>query len=257
MFLIGVGYLGMLSFFLLDFVMTHTKPWPASMSDVNPALAYASGTIMIIAIAMIFMNKFQLASLIVVFNLIFWLATSRHINALWEDKVNSYKSLVFLCGTILVYYPHIKSASLKKYLLWLCLSIVCLFFEYCAIGHFVAAKFVQLLIPEYIPYRLFFTYFAGICLALAGIGLLIPRLQKITALLSGIQITGWFILLHIPRAIAIGDRTWIGVGESFALAGICFMIYGVVKEKPYNKIQSIPSDSQAITSETSTRLSKR
>jgi uncharacterized membrane protein len=186
---------------------------------------------MIVAIIMIFVNKFQKTFLIVIAALIFLLATSRHIIAHWEDKVNSFKSLVFICGTVLIYYQLTDAPLLRKYLLWLCLIIVCLFFEYCAIGHFVAAEYVQLLIPDYIPYRLFLTYFAGVCLALAGIGLQIPQLQRITALLSGIQITGWFILLHIPRAIMMSGRTWIGVGESFALAGICFMIYGIVKEK--------------------------
>lgn len=230
MYLAGIGFLGALYFIFLDFVMTRPKPWPGYLQDLNPALAYIAGSVMIVAAIFVFVKWLQKIALLAIANLILWLATSRHLMTLWEDKVNSYKSVVFICGALLIYHTITDSATARKYLLWFSLVITSLFFLHCAIGHFVAARYVQLLTPEYIPFRLFFTYFAGVCLALASIGLLIPRLQKITALLSGIQITGWFILLHIPRAITMGDRTWIGVGESLALAGICFMLYGIVKK---------------------------
>jgi uncharacterized membrane protein YphA (DoxX/SURF4 family) len=95
----------------------------------------------------------------------------------------------------------------------------------CGIAHFQYVEFVKGLIPTFIPFPLFFTYFAGVCLILGGVGLLIPFTRIWAALLSGIQIAGWFILLHIPRAFTIGGDEWIGVGESLAVAGICFMIY--------------------------------
>ena len=88
------------------------------------------------------------------------------------------------------------------------------------------------MIPSFIPFHLFFTYFAAFCLAAAAIGLLLPKTQKLAALLSGIMITGWFFLLHIPQTFLQKDTLsqCIGVGESFAMAGIMFMIYGYLKE---------------------------
>jgi hypothetical protein len=59
------------------------------------------------------------------------------------------------------------------------------------------------------------------------VGLVIPQTQKPAALLSGIMILGWFFLLHIPRALTIKGDEWIGVGESLAVAGICFMLFGL------------------------------
>ena len=44
--------------------------------------------------------------------------------------------------------------------------------------------------------------------------------------MSGVMITGWFFLLHIPRFATdmqnASDR--MGLGESLAIAGICFCI---------------------------------
>jgi uncharacterized membrane protein len=115
-------------------------------------------------------------------------------------------------------------------MIWINLIILSLFFIDCGVAHFQFADFVKNLIPVFIPFPLFFTYFAGVCLIAGGIGLLIPPIQKLAALLSGIQIAGWFILLHMPRALTISGDEWIGVGESLAVAGICFMLYGKLKE---------------------------
>jgi uncharacterized membrane protein len=112
-----------------------------------------------------------------------------------------------------------------KKALWFNLIILFLFFVDCGVAHFQYADFVKTLIPAFIPFPLFFTYFAGVCLVLGGVGLLIPATQKVAALLSAIQIGGWFILLHMPRALTMGGDEWIGVGESLAVSGICFMIY--------------------------------
>jgi hypothetical protein len=53
------------------------------------------------------------------------------------------------------------------------------------------------------------------------------------ALLSGIMVAGWFVLLHVPRALSMGGDEWIGVGESLAVSGICFMVRAI--EKGYGK----------------------
>ena len=97
-------------------------------------------------------------------------------------------------------------------------------------AHFKFASFVIDYIPAYIPFHVFWTYFCGICLFAGGIGLLIPPLSKWAALFSGIMLSGWFVLLHIPRFIAnmndASDR--MGLFESFTLAGIFFTLAGVL-----------------------------
>jgi hypothetical protein len=73
-------------------------------------------------------------------------------------------------------------------------------------------------------------------LILGGVGLFIPQTQKIASLLLGIMIFLWFVLLHVPRAITLQGDEWIGVGESLAVAGICFMIAAVGKVQAQNQL---------------------
>jgi len=66
-----------------------------------------------------------------------------------------------------------------------------------------------------------------------GIGLLIPNVRYWAALLSGIMIGGWFLLLHIPRFANnindASDRT--GLCESFTFAGILFILAGIFSKR--------------------------
>jgi hypothetical protein len=51
----------------------------------------------------------------------------------------------------------------------------------------------------------------------------------LAAVLSGLMILLWFVLLHIPRAVqAPKDFTeWMGVFESFSFSGILFVLAGL------------------------------
>jgi hypothetical protein len=55
-------------------------------------------------------------------------------------------------------------------------------------------------------------------------------------MLIGIMIAGWFLLLHIPRFFAnVNDPSdQMGLCESFAFAGIMFVLYGLFKVKKGN-----------------------
>lgn len=111
--------------------------------------------------------------------------------------------------------------------------LVAAFFIDCGYAHFKWADGVQYFIPEYIPFRLFWTYFCGICLFAGGIGLLIPQARRLASLLSGLMVLGWFLLLHIPRFIANpndpSDR--LGLFESFTFVGIFFTLAGLLSRK--------------------------
>ena len=142
--------------------------------------------------------------------------TSRHILNLWRDHINGFKTLWLVGGALLILSSLSDHSKHEKKFIWMNIIILFLFFVDCGVAHFQYADFVKELIPSFIPFPLFFTYFAGVCLIAGGVGLLSPQAQKVAALLSGIQVVGWFILLHIPRAITLGGDEWIGVGESLA-----------------------------------------
>jgi len=103
------------------------------------------------------------------------------------------------------------------------------------IEHFVYPTFVGMLIPAWIPGQLFWTYFAGAALIGGGIGIALNIQLRIIASLVGIMIFLWFIMLHIPRAIADphsdhGNEI-TSVFEALGFSGIAFLIAGTGKQK--------------------------
>jgi uncharacterized membrane protein len=104
------------------------------------------------------------------------------------------------------------------------------------IDHFVYPGFVSSLVPSWIPGSLFWTYFCGIALFLAGLAIILQVRVRLVALLLGLMIFIWVFVLHIPRAIANPDsggigNEWTSVFEAFAFSGIAFMLAGQAERK--------------------------
>jgi uncharacterized membrane protein YphA (DoxX/SURF4 family) len=75
---------------------------------------------------------------------------------------------------------------------------------------------------------MFWTYFAGSALIAGGIGIMVPCVARIAALLTGAMIFLWVLMLHIPRAIAdpytnVGNE-WASVWEALAFSGMALML---------------------------------
>lgn len=96
------------------------------------------------------------------------------------------------------------------------------------IQHFVYADFVARLVPAWIPGSHFWVYFTGVALIAGGVGMLVPKTARLAALMAGIMMLLWVVLLHIPRALAdlgdIGETS--GVFEALALSGAAFILAG-------------------------------
>jgi uncharacterized membrane protein len=239
-YLIGLAELAVLNFFLRDFAMTRPPALPQMLQSINPLAAYVSGVILLFCIVLIFLDKYKIQAVWCIVILILLCAASRHFFGLWRQSVDAFKSLWLIGGAMLLLYNNPNYSKYNTAIAWGNIIVLSIFFFDCGFAHFQYADAVQNLIPAFIPFHLFFTYFAGVCLLAAGIGLLIPPIQKAAALLSGIQIFGWFLLLHIPLALRVRGDQWIGIGESLAVAGICFMIYSILASQTKNRI-TIPA----------------
>jgi uncharacterized membrane protein len=94
------------------------------------------------------------------------------------------------------------------------------------IQHFVYADFVMKLVPSWIPGPRFWVYLTGIALIAGGVGLLLPKTQRLAATMVGIMILLWVVLLHIPRALVnphdAGETS--GIFEALALSGAAFIL---------------------------------
>jgi uncharacterized membrane protein YphA (DoxX/SURF4 family) len=100
--------------------------------------------------------------------------------------------------------------------------------------HFVYGKDVASMVPSWIPFHLFWIYFAGIALLGSGIAIIWKIKSGLMAALLGLMIFIWFIILHIPDVITSspvdqGDQ----IASAFlalAYSGIAFIIAGASRK---------------------------
>ncbi len=96
------------------------------------------------------------------------------------------------------------------------------------VDHFLYIGHVSKLVPGWIPWPIFWTYFAGAALIGSGTSIVFKIKLKSVALLQGIMIFLWFIFLHVPRAImepfvANGNEV-VSSADALAFSGIAFII---------------------------------
>jgi uncharacterized membrane protein len=142
--------------------------------------------------------------------------------------VKAFKALALCGGALLVARTLPIESRWNRALLFLGRLFFGTFLTLCGILHFVYAEGVATLVPAWIPGHLFWTYFAGLALCAGGVGILIDRTARFAALLSGIMIFSWVILLHIPRAVAdLHDANEMtAVFEALAFSGVAFIVAG-------------------------------
>lgn len=95
----------------------------------------------------------------------------------------------------------------------------------CGVEHFIYVDFVATLMPSWIPWHIFWTYFAGLALIAGGVGMNVRQTRPLAALLTGIMIFLWVFLVHIPRAAAdLRDTNeTTAVFEALAMSGVAIL----------------------------------
>lgn len=98
------------------------------------------------------------------------------------------------------------------------------------IQHFIWAGGVSGLVPAWIPYHLFWTYFAGCALAAGAVGILIPKTMRLAGALVGLMVFSWVFLVHLPLAVKFGGtqngNQITAMFEALAFSGMGLMIAG-------------------------------
>jgi uncharacterized membrane protein YphA (DoxX/SURF4 family) len=240
MYAAGIIALAILCFVSKDFIVGRPPAWPEGI-HINPALAYISGIVLIIAAVAIILERKGRTAAFLVAAFIFFFSVLRHLPHFMNDWANAYKSLALAGGSLIIaasftvndmtkYSGTRTSGQSNAVLITIGCIFLSAFFIACGYAHFKFADFIESFIPSYIPFHAFWAYFCGICLFAEGVGLLIPRTRRLAALLSGVMVLGWFLLLHIPRFIAnVNDPSdRMGLCESFTLAGIFFVLAGIL-----------------------------
>jgi uncharacterized membrane protein YphA (DoxX/SURF4 family) len=237
MFSLAVIGLGILSLIFQELVIGRPPGWNDGPSE-SFLRSVLPGVLLLVCGVCIITN---IAGRAAALSLIILLAFSCVLHVMnFADWVNGFKTFAMLGGVLVVWVriekddeEHLLTERASSIVMYVGCILLAAFFIAAGYAHFIFATFVKDLIPSFIPFRLFWTYFCAICLFAGGIGILIPRTRPIASLLSGIMVFGWFLLLHIPRFIANpndpSDR--LGVMESLMLAGVFFVLYSLSSRK--------------------------
>lgn len=92
------------------------------------------------------------------------------------------------------------------------------------ISHFVYTDYVSTMVPGWLGMRLFWTYFFGVALIAAGIALAFRIFLKMAAWLLALAIFLFFLLFHIPDAIA---NPTAGAGNEIVRAFVALLFTGI------------------------------
>jgi len=243
MFAFGLIGLAVLGFMMDDFIVGRPPGWPAGFDSKETFSLVLNVLLVAGCVAIIFHQQgsfaaFLIAALIFTFSFLIRyipsIVKSDPNKILWS--INAYKTLAIIGGSLIVGVSFLRNDSrrARKIIPVIGTIFLSLFFIMSGLAHFKFDDFIiDGFMPSYIPFPSFWTYFCGIALIAGGVGIQIYSLRKVAALLTGIMIAGWFLLLHIPRFFAnINDPSdRMGLCESFAFAGIMFVAYGLFKIK--------------------------
>lgn len=109
------------------------------------------------------------------------------------------------------------------------------------LSHFAFASFIATMVPKWLPAPMFWTYFFGVALVIAGISIIFKILIKPIALLLALMLLLFFLFFHIPDAIANPSA---GGGNEIVRAFVALLFCGialVIALKNDRKITSVPS----------------
>ncbi|MRX67387.1 DoxX protein [Flavobacterium resistens] len=92
------------------------------------------------------------------------------------------------------------------------------------LSHFFFAGFIATLVPKWLPAPMFWTYFFGAALVIAGISIIFKILIKPIGLLLAFMLLLFFLFFHIPDAIANPSASG---GNEIIRALICLLFCGI------------------------------
>lgn len=245
---IGMMGIGIQHFIYSDFRPVIMPPGPAWLH--TPILAYLVGAAIVIAGTFIFLGKYTktMSLLLASFLLLCFIFiqcpyvlfiqpnSPAHLG-LWTDPL---KELALSGGAFIIagiagdvpvkrfLTPTEKLIPLGKIFFSITLTAF-------GIDHFFYTGFVDTIVPKWVSDPTFWTYFSGVALICSGVAIILKIRRRRIALLTAIMIFLWFLVLHIPRAIAdpyIGKGNEItSVFQALAFSGIALGIVVMPKKK--------------------------
>ena len=195
--------------------------WQAKL-PLLPVWAYIFGAVLIVAgLAIIFEKRAKKVSLIlggiflaffcfahILYELISEPNHSYHL-ALWTNPL---KELAYAGGTFVIagtFTDENTNTQKKSVHINLLEKLIpfgsiffCITMASFGVMHFMYADHVATMVPKWIPDHAFWTYFAAVALIGAGVFIVLNIRRRVIAILLSTMTFLWFVLLHLPSAIA-------------------------------------------------------
>jgi len=242
---IGIAAIAFHQFFYADFSPLFLPAWPAWVPGVAIFSYLFSILIIALCLGLVFSKKARLIALVLSGIFLVLILFYQLPYEVFADPGNAYlsswsfalKEMAFAGGALAIAdaipanndrYSFVP-AQVEKLIpfarIFFCITMI-LF----GIEHFLYTQYVIPMVPAWIPWHKFWTYFAGVALICSGLCIILKILPKLTATLLGIMLFLWFILLHIPGAwahpyTAEGNEVTAAF-TALAFSGIAFVIAG-------------------------------
>jgi uncharacterized membrane protein YphA (DoxX/SURF4 family) len=238
-FAIGLAGLGMQQFYFSGFRPVFIPAWPLWMPKPHLFIYLSSIGLIISAVFIAFNIKAKKTSLIlgwvflvllVIFHIPFHVDQSNTSLGSWT---NTFKILAFSGSCFVLAGSFSDDENKRNTILGKLIPMGRIFFGIMmfvfGIDHFLYYQFVETLVPRWIPWPLFWTYFAGIALIGTGVSFIFKIKVKLIGILTALMLFTWFLILHIPRAALLPSQADNGneitsVFQAFAFSGIALLI---------------------------------
>ncbi len=250
LFAVSLAGLGLLQIASGEILAGRPMAWPENIPGKN-AMAVLTGLMLFAAGVSAPMKKLPVLTLVAGLWILLY-AASRNLFFIVSHLdygfmlTNTGKSLTLGGGALLVaavLSPQKTASSFVDGLLKRAVTIerlfIGFFFFASGVQHFLFGEFVKSLVPGWIPGALFWTYFAGAALCLAGLGLLTGIKAQLAAAISAWMVFVWLLVLHIPRAVGPFNNLneWTAVCEATFVSGILFVL--ATQLEPTSRIKEL------------------
>lgn len=212
--------LGMLGFVTGDFAL-NWQPVP-SWVPARTVLAYLTAALLGVLGAGLLFDRYRYAFALATAGVFLVWAVLLHGPGVVADPLNVLPWLGFTerlqvaAGALMLAQRNMLAARVA---FGLCLPIF-------GLSHWAYPQFTADMIPGFIPAHLFFAYFTGGCHIAAGVAIVTNVLARVAAVLFAVMVSGFVLLLHLPRVIADpGSRTeWTMIVIAMTMAGAAWCL---------------------------------
>jgi uncharacterized membrane protein YphA (DoxX/SURF4 family) len=250
---VAIMIIGSIQIFYADFRTVILPPWPGWRNTSPEIAAYITGAALILAGATIIFSKRGkdvalilggiLLTLVVFWHLPYILFIQPHQIenlGLWAEAS---KALALAGGAFVVAGTFKNENAINKNFVIEVLEklIPCGRIFFCivmiefGVDHILYIENIATLVPAWISGSVFWTYFAALALIGSGLAIILNVKVRLVAMLLGVMIFMWFILLHIPRAIEFPElnkgNEIASSADALAFSGIAFIIACVNNKK--------------------------